>query len=171
MEVAQAYNSILTLTRDVSTYYYAKVNGMLSSEASFDFTSLFKAQIRGFISRKNRVVELMWREQLGEHDLVDVATLRSWLSPDDHKLEKLHENQSLTPDHRDEYTCEWFQRHLIDFTRGDEDVLALFGQEGCGKTYLSRWIVERLQRPLSKKTCKLFLPINLVCPTPFLLLD
>ena len=145
---------MLTLVRDVSTYYNAKVNGMFANETTLDFTTLFRVQIRGFASRKNRITEEMWRERLGEHESLDISTLRSWLSPQDHMLEKLHENQSLTPEHRDEYTCEWFQRQLLDFSRSSDDILALFGPEGCGKTYLSRWIVERLQRPLSKKIRK-----------------
>ena len=157
MEVAQAYNGMLILVRDVSTYYHAKVAGMLSDETAIDFTSIFRAQIQGFASRKNRIVDSMWKEQLGEHESMDIATLRSWLHPRDRMLKKLHEDRALTPEHRDEYTCEWFQRHLLDFSRSDSDLLALVGPEGCGKTYLSRWIIERLQRPLSKKIRKSFL--------------
>ena len=161
MEVAQAFNGILVLVRDVSTYYYAR-----SEETSFDFTSQFRAQIQGFASRKNRAVDSMWRQQLGEDESMDIATLRSWLKPRDRMLEKLHQDRVLSPDHRDEYTCEWFQRELLDFSRSSEDILALFGPEGCGKSYLSRWILERLERPLSKKIREYF-PINSICSWPY----
>lgn len=142
------------LVRDVSIFYYAKVNGMSSGETSLDFSSLFGGQIEGFYSRKEHITDAMWKHQLGQHESMEIATLRSWLTPRDRMLKKLHKDRVLTPEHRDEYTCEWFQRSLLDFSRSQEDVLALFGPEGCGKTYLSRWIVERLQRPLGKKSRK-----------------
>jgi len=154
MEVAQAFNAMLGLVRDVSTFYHAQVNGMLANETTLDFTTLFRRQVREYSSRKNRVVDSMWKERLGEGESMEIATLRSWLSPRDRMLEKLHEDRTLTPDQRDEYTCEWFQRQLLDFSRSGDDILALHGPEGCGKTYLSRWIVERLQRPLGKKIRK-----------------
>ena len=53
---------------------------------------------------------------------------------------------------RDEYTCEWFQKELLDFTRSDDDILVINGKSGCGKSVLSGWIVERLQRPLGRKS-------------------
>ena len=155
-EVGQAFNGLLILIRDVSMHYHAVVNGMLSSETSLDFGSLFGRQITGFQSRQKHIVDAMWKDQLGEQESMDIATLRSWLGPRDSTLKKLYKNRVLSLEHRDEYTCEWFQRHLLDFSRSKDDLLALFGREGCGKTYLSRWIVERLQRPLAKKTCKFY---------------
>jgi ABC-type dipeptide/oligopeptide/nickel transport system ATPase component len=41
---------------------------------------------------------------------------------------------------------------LLDFSRGQGNVLAITGPSGCGKSILSGWIVERLQRPLGRKT-------------------
>lgn len=152
MEVGQAFNGILVLVRDVSLYYHASVHGMLSNEVSLDFNGLFGGQIRAFHSTKTRIVAAMWKHQLGEHESMDIMTLRSWLKPRDGVLKKMRQNDALTPAKRDEYTCEWFQRHLLDFSRSQEDILSISGPEGSGKTYLSQWIVERLQRPLGKKS-------------------
>ena len=154
MEVGQAFNGMLLLVREISMYYNAKATGMLSSEAIVDFISLFGAQIEHFYSHRKLITDEMWKHQLGEHEPVDIATISTWLSPRDSVLKKLHKDRMLTPEHRDEYTCEWFQRHLLDFSRSQDDILALVGREGCGKTYLFRWIVERLQRPIGKKTRK-----------------
>ena len=154
VEVGQSFNGMLTIVRDVTLYYHAKTDHMLSEEISLDFNSLFRGQIESFNVRKNHIINGMWKYQLGEKQAMDIVKLRSWLGPHDPSLKKLHENRALTPDQRDEYTCEWFQRRLLDFSRSKDDVLALFGPEGCGKTYLSRWTIERLQRPLGKKTRK-----------------
>ena len=149
---------MLKLVRDISIHYNALVSGMLSAESNVNFTTLFGGQIKAFRSRKTHIIDSIWKHQLGEQETMDVATLRSWLSPRDRMLKQLHGDQLLTPEHRDEYTCEWFQRPLLDFTRHKErkedlqDILAIHGTEGCGKTYLSRWLVERLQRPLGKKS-------------------
>lgn len=153
-EVGQAFNGMLKLVRDVSIYYHAAVHGMLSGENSLDFMSLFGGQIDEFYTREKYITDAIWKHQLGENESLGIATLRSWLDTRDRMLKKLHKERLLTPEHRDEYTCEWFHRHLIDFSRSQEDVLALHGPEGCGKTYLSRWTVDRLQRPLGKKTCE-----------------
>ena len=152
IEVGQSFNGMLTLVRDVALYYHAKTGHMLSNEVSLDFNSLFRGQIESFNLRKNRIINQMWKHQLGERQAMDIVTLRSWLGPRDPALKKLHENRTLTPEHRDEYTCEWFQRRLLDFSRSQDDILALFGPEGCGKTHLSQWTIERLQRQLGKKT-------------------
>ena len=154
MEAGQCFNGMLTIVRDVSMYYHAKVNGMLSNEASLDFNTVFGGQIADFYARKKHLINAMWKHQLGEEQAMDIATLLSWLGPRDRVLKKLHKDRALTPEHRDEYTCEWFQRPLLDFSRSQHDILAVFGPEGCGKTYLSQWTIERLQRPLGKKTRK-----------------
>ena len=154
MEVGQAFNGMLLLVREISMYYSAKAVGMQSSQASVDFISLFGAQIEHFYYHRKLITDEMWKHQLGEDESMDIATISAWLSPRDSVLKKLHKDRVLTPEHRDEYTCEWFQRHLLDFSRSQDDVLALVGREGCGKTYLFRWIVERLQRPIGKKSRK-----------------
>ena len=154
MEVGQAFNGMLLLVREISMYYNAKAVGMQSSEASVDFISLFGAQIEHFYYHRKLITDEMWKHQLGEDESMEIATISAWLNPRDSVLKKLHKDRVLTPEHRDEYTCEWFQRHLLDFSRSQDDVLALVGREGCGKTYLFRWIVERLQRPIGKKSRK-----------------
>lgn len=156
LEVAEAFNDMLKLVREISIYYIALVNGMLSNEASVDLTFLSGGQIKSFRSRRNHITDSMWENQLGEQESMDIAILRSWLTPRDRVLKQLHGDRLLTPEHRDEYTCEWFQRHLLNFSRSQEDVLGVVAPEGCGKSYLSRWVVERLQRPVGKKSRKYY---------------
>ena len=141
------------LVRDVSIYYYAQVNSISAGQVSLDFNSTFGGVIEAFHQRKSRITDAMWRFELGDDASMEIETLRAWLRPRDHNLQILVKNRLHAPGHRDEYTCEWFQRHLLDFSRSEEDGLAIVGPAGCGKSILSRWIIERLQRPLGKKTC------------------
>ena len=140
------------LVRDVSIHYYAQVNAISAGQVSLDFNSTFGGHIEAFHKRKSRITDAMWQFELGDNASIDVETLRTWLRPRDRNLQTLVKNRLNAPGRRDEYTCEWFQRHLLDFSRSNEHSLTISGPAGCGKSVLSRWIIERLQRPLAKKT-------------------
>ena len=140
------------LVRDVSIYYYAQANAVSAGQVSLDFNSTFGGHIEAFHKRKSRIADAMWQFELGDDASMEIEALRAWLRPRDRNLQTLAKNRLDAPGHRDEYTCEWFQRHLLDFSRSEEDGLAIVGPAGCGKSVLSRWIIERLQRPLGKKT-------------------
>ena len=151
MEVGQAFNDMLMLVRDVTIYYHARLNDLSSKETSLDFTGVFGQRIEAFHERKNHITDAMWEHELRDRASMDVGTLRSWLSPRDRTLRTLFKKRLLAQGHRDEYTCEWFQRPLLDFSRSTDDVLTVSGPAGCGKSVLSGWIIERLQRLLGKK--------------------
>ena len=152
VEVGQAFNDLLMLVRDVSIHYYTQVNAISAGKVSLDFNSTFGGHIEAFHKRKSRITDAMWQHELGDEASMDVETLRAWLRPRDRNLQTLVKDRLHAPSHRDEYTCEWFQRHLLDFSRSKEDGLSIVGPAGCGKSVLSHWILERLQRPLGKRT-------------------
>ena len=80
---------------------------------------------------------------------LDVQTIREWLSPKDHVLRRLLENDRAS---RAEFTCEWFEPHLLEFCSSRNDMFLVTGASGCGKSVLSSWIIERLQRPLGRRS-------------------
>jgi ABC-type dipeptide/oligopeptide/nickel transport system ATPase component len=45
----------------------------------------------------------------------------------------------------------WLQKTLLDFSRGTDEVLAITGDSGSGKSFPWGWTVEQLQRRLGKK--------------------
>lgn len=48
---------------------------------------------------------------------------------------------------RAEFTCEWLDRPLLDFSRQKNDkVLTISAEAGAGKSYAFGWLLERLQR-------------------------
>ncbi len=149
-EVGQALNELLVLVRDVSFYYHTRISGLSSGEVSIDFSSVFSKNISAFYSRKDRVIDAMWECRLGD-DCANVRVIRQWLDIRDNITRTIVRQRIAASSRRDEYTCEWMGRYLLDFTRGTEDVLAITGPSGSGKTVLAGWIVERLQTPLDKK--------------------
>lgn len=149
-EVGHSFNDLLILVRDVSLYYRVRLlEG--AHEAVFDFNDIFGRQISGFNQRKNGIVNAMWEHVLGHQASTQIQAVRKWLQPGDRMLQKLLTSNEAAVGRRHEFTCEWFRSHLLAFTRSHDDVLSLQGPAGCGKSVLSGWIVERLQRPLGKK--------------------
>lgn len=150
-EVGQAFNALLLLVGEVSLYYSSKLRTAVE-EISFNFNGMFGGQIAAFYQRKNHIVDAMWEHSLGDEAAIEVRTLRKWLGYQEAGLQKITKVDDTPPADREEYTCEWFQSHLLAFTRSKKDALAINGPMGCGKSVLAGWLVERLQRPLGRKS-------------------
>ncbi|KAL9579829.1 MAG: hypothetical protein Q9203_006540, partial [Teloschistes exilis] len=150
-EVNQILNTLLILVREVSLFYNMKLRTSMTG-SSFDFNAVFGPQIAYFHKRKNYAVDAMWEYSLGKEATVETRSLRKWLGSGKSGINKVHRADDMAPASRDEYTCEWLQSHLLAFSRSQDDVLAIYGPGGCGKSVLASWITERLQRPLGKKS-------------------
>jgi hypothetical protein len=141
----------LSLVRDITIHYHIQVNTISSDEVSLDFSSIFGRAIDAFYSHKERIIEAMWASRIDDES-INIHAIRIWLSIRDATTRTYISDRAAAKARRDEYTCDWFQRPLLDFTRGRDDVLAITGASGSGKSMLSGWILERLQRPIGKKT-------------------
>ena len=157
-EVGQAFNTLLHLVREASLYYVIRLRTP-TRQISSDFNEIFGEQVTAFHRRKNHIIDAMWQHSLGDEATTQIRTLRKWLGPRDSTLQKFLKSDCMAPGDRNEFTCEWFQSHLLAFSRSKNDVLAIHGSAGCGKSVLSNWIVERLQRPLGRKVY-----VTLSCP-------
>lgn len=87
---------------------------------------------------------------------IPIATIRNWLLPADEAVRRLRSNRVASKPIKTEETCEWFQRYLLDFLRGEQQTLAVSGTMGCGKSTIAGWVEERLQRPLGQKYYQTF---------------
>lgn len=151
MEVGQAFNDMLLLVNDVALHYRGAANGSFL-EVHFDFNIKFGRHMEAFYRRKNHITDAMWESQLGDDIPIDIRTIRKWLGTRDTTVQSILNDRLSARGQRDEYTCDWFQRQLLDFSRGNDDVFTITGASGCGKSVLAGWIIERLQRPLGRKT-------------------
>jgi ABC-type multidrug transport system fused ATPase/permease subunit len=149
-EVGQVLNELLILVRDVGLYYRTRISTLSSAEVSIDFSSVFSKNIFAFYRRKDHIIDALWECRLGD-DCANVRVIRQWLDTHDNIARTVIREQLAANSRRHEHTCEWMGRPLLDFSRGTEDVLAITGPSGSGKSILAGWIVERLQKPLDKK--------------------
>jgi hypothetical protein len=149
---AEAFNHTLMLVVEVGIYYHKRINDITFGSVKLDFNQVFGRHLEEFAQRKYHIIYAMWGHELGNDASGKVRTLRTWLSPRDQTLQTIFRDRRESIDRREEYTCEWFQRYLLDFSRGKDNVLAVTGPAGCGKSVLFGWIVERLQSPLGRKT-------------------
>ena len=149
-EVGQVLNELLVLVRDVSLYYRTRISALSSADVSIDFSSVFSKNILAFYKRKDHIIDALWEGKLGD-DCANVRIIRQWLDAHDTIARIVIREQLAANSRHHEHTCEWMGRHLLDFSRGTDDVLAITGPSGSGKTVLAGWVVERLQKPLNKK--------------------
>ena len=150
--MGHAFNTLLVLVREVSLYYYSRINSISSSDVTIDFNSIFGRHMETFQRNKNQTIDAMWENTLGDDFSVDIHASRKWLGHRDRVLKTILDDRLAAGGHRDEYTCEWFHRYLVDFARGNDDLLAVTGPAGSGKSVIADWVVGRLQRPLGRKT-------------------
>ena len=116
----------------------------------------------GHISFKKQTLKVCSYESfLGYYDIptltstdltIEIETLWEWLSPQDKTHKQLQSDKTDKGSVRQEDTCEWYEQHLLSFSQSDDSLFLVTGKDGCGKTVLSEWIVERLQRTLGRKS-------------------
>jgi ABC-type uncharacterized transport system fused permease/ATPase subunit len=138
------------LVRDVAIHYHIQINTISSTQVAINFTGLFGKHIDAFYGRKDHIIDAMWAARV-DADSVNINSIRKWLGIHDNTVQTVFSDRAAARSRRDEYTCEWFQRTLLDFTRGNGEILAITGPSGSGKSMLASWVTERLQRPLGKK--------------------
>ncbi|MCJ1467798.1 hypothetical protein MMC07_006423 [Pseudocyphellaria aurata] len=155
-QIYKSYAELLTLVVDVTTTYQKRSRTTSSSSAE-DFDSRFGRKIDLFFKHRDQVSNTIWTYQLERDDSlrsvsVDMATIRRWLAPQDRTLRLLSADTMNSRSARGEFTCEWFQSHLLEFSRSSDAMFLITGGSGTGKSILSGWIAERLERTLGRKS-------------------
>lgn len=153
-ELQQIFSTLLKLTSEMALTYRAKISSMPRKTASIDFFGVFGRTVDQFYRQKESIADTMWNfalKQTRAESSVNVSIIREWLEPGDNVLKLLASDKFAAKAERAEFTCEWFQSHLLDFVRSSDQTLSIMGPTGSGKTVLASWVEERLQRPLAKR--------------------
>lgn len=160
------FSELVVLTTNM-TLYYTNQDDAGSMSGSAQFQSLFGQTIISLESHKDLLINEIWTVQMeqiksseGMHIVFpslfsllnlaeisyDINAIRRLLSPYDHTTEFLLFKSVSTRLMRQEFTCEWFDSHLMYFMRSKDSNLLVTGKPGSGKSVLTDFIVERLQR-------------------------
>ncbi|CAN8100253.1 unnamed protein product [Discula destructiva] len=143
---------MLGLSIDMALVFRKASRAMSTSSVTVDFNITFGGRMESFIGHKDRISELMWTWQLENSaemsDIhVSIESIRQWLLPQDRMLQGLVAGRGASRTTRAEFTCEWLDRPLLDFSRQKKDkVLTITADAGAGKSHAFSWILERLQR-------------------------
>lgn len=154
--VSRAFSDLLTIVSDVAVAYYGAVHRLDGDQSStkLDVYSRFGHHMDSFRARVRLCSNEIWRYVLERsmEDPEQIQVLQGWLTPQDSVLATLASDHVNLVSRAEEYTCMWMQPHLNGFFKGDDKCLFVQGRSGSGKTTLANWVVERLQRPISRKS-------------------
>ncbi|RMZ83471.1 hypothetical protein DV737_g1596, partial [Chaetothyriales sp. CBS 132003] len=165
-QLVLAYSDLVTLVSDVALRFYQAILNSRDPVVSIEIYTAFAGTIESFQSRRDKIVESMWKYQLSQENMDTehhpaIKTLRSWLAAEDSVLKyKLGDHTSLVND-RQQLTCLWAQPYLTKFLNSREGTLAITGPPGSGKSVLAGTIVDTVQRQSARKSyAVLFVPVN-----------
>ncbi|KAF1945315.1 NACHT domain-containing protein [Clathrospora elynae] len=156
-QICLLYTDLISLVTDVAIKFYKTANGMTSGSASLDIFELFGETIETFRTRQNTVIELIWESQIENEDFeegeaLEVKVLSRWLASQDRVIAAMNRDHSFATNNQVEFTNLWFLKHLTRFFQSENSFFLVTGQPGAGKSTLAGSIVERLQRPVNRKS-------------------
>lgn len=153
--VSRAFSDMVTIVADVAMAYYGAIHRLSGEETSakVDIYARFGHHMDNFRTRVRQCAYEIWRYVLERsmEDPEQVLVLQAWLAPQDTVLAMLSSDHVNLVSRAEEYTCTWMQPHLNTFFKGEDKCLLVQGKSGCGKTTLANWVVDRLQRPVSRR--------------------
>lgn len=152
-DLGSLYSILLEIVGDVALDCQMMLAGSRSGSISIDLNRVVGDKLRSFHKHHMHIVNSVWSQMLasqGHKFGFQVADVRNWLAPQDEIVDQLisKADQRGKPA---EYTCEWIQSHLSAFLSSSSQVLAITGPSGHGKSVMSVWIEDRLQRPLNMR--------------------
>ncbi|KAF2091004.1 hypothetical protein K490DRAFT_34171 [Saccharata proteae CBS 121410] len=156
-ELGLAMADMVGLSVEVVLVYRKSLRSIAAGTiVTIDFNVSFGRLMDSFVQHKDRITNLMWTFQLkNSSEITDIHVsieeIRSWLLPQDRTLQNTLAGRRSARAVRAEYTCEWFERPLVDFLRSKDNVLTIGAETGSGKSVLFGWILERLQKPVGRR--------------------
>lgn len=156
-QLCMMFTDLLTLVVEVATRFYKTVHGMMAGSVSLDMYEVFGDTIETFRDRRGKTSDLIWsyqieNEGINSDETVAIESLSKWLAPQDRVLDMLGSDHTTFADDQVEYTCLWFQDELTKFVKGSDECLLINARAGSGKTTLAASLIDRLQRPVARKS-------------------
>ena len=156
-QLSMMYTDLLTLIVEVAVRLYKTVHGMMGQSVSLDMYEVFGDTIEAIRLRRGQTRDYIWAYQIESEGMdadesLPIEVLNNWLRPQDRVLDMLGADSTTFADQQAEYTCLWFQEHLTNFVKSNNECLLVNAPAGSGKTVLAASIIERLKRPVARKS-------------------
>ncbi|KAK7928661.1 hypothetical protein PG985_005659 [Apiospora marii] len=147
--ISSLYASLVRLIGDDVVTYRQRISRLSRNTVTIDFDKEFSSQIPDIWSLRSRLFEHMWSHALRDENVCSTLTsLQRQLVPSTSEYRPQLYGRIAEKAERAGGTCEWVEGDLTDFLESGEDLLAITGSPGCGKSVLSAWLRERLQKPI-----------------------
>ncbi|KKP06432.1 hypothetical protein THAR02_01483 [Trichoderma harzianum] len=154
-DATKTFNTLVVLLGNITAVYRQKISDLKpGSRAHINFDASFGAQIREIWQSKEALSDAIWKHKLQEADPTITAKQLRWKLQYPYNYSVVNKIYEKVDDYHapSSRTCYWLKDVLSDFFSGEEKLLCLTGENSSGKTYLSRWVEERLARPLNVKS-------------------
>ncbi|KAF7587208.1 hypothetical protein BBP40_007545 [Aspergillus hancockii] len=148
-ELVAAYAELCGLTCSVSMHYSHQAQGSSKIFDASDLHSRFSSRMQVFHSHRVAVNERLWSGLIVADVSSDpsdkVREIWEYLSVKDRVVSKVLSTRLPQPA---EYTCEWFANRFSQIKSSENQLFAVVGETGTGKTVLSQWVIQQLQASL-----------------------
>ncbi|KAK0722062.1 hypothetical protein B0T26DRAFT_643921 [Lasiosphaeria miniovina] len=147
--VAHLYCDLVELVGDIAVLYRKRISNLKpGASVVLNFEASFGSAMAAILKRRDQVTAKLWSLKLGSRATrLTLEAIRHRLKQDRSARGAFYDQVSDSVK-RAEGTCEWLKSPLVEFFRSHDKALTITGDIGTGKTFLSGWIEERLQRPL-----------------------
>ncbi|KAI1455320.1 hypothetical protein F4805DRAFT_275192 [Annulohypoxylon moriforme] len=147
--LGEVINGLVHLLGDIAIFYHQRISRLSTNTVTIDFDREFGRQLEDICSKREHLIYTIWAYKLGpSHNAGDVASLHRELGSTYTHVKSYLYGRTQEKKRRVEGTCEWLEDELIEFLEKDENILAITGSAGCGKSMLASWVRDQLERPV-----------------------
>ncbi|PNP59163.1 hypothetical protein THARTR1_01411 [Trichoderma harzianum] len=154
-DATKTFNTLVALLGNIAAVYRQKISDLKpGSRAHINFDASFGAQIREIWLSKQALSDTIWKHKLQEADPTITVKQLQWKLQYPYNYSVVNRIYEKVDDYHapPSKTCYWLKEVLSEFFSGEEKLLCLTGENSSGKTFLSRWVEERLARPFNVKS-------------------
>ncbi|KAI1408061.1 hypothetical protein F5Y13DRAFT_205145 [Hypoxylon sp. FL1857] len=140
---------LVHLLGDIAIFYHQRISRLSRSSVTIDFDREFGGQLEEICAKREQLIYTIWGYKLGSsHSANDVASLHRKLGSVRTHVKSYLYGRIQDKKRRVEGTCGWLEVDLVEFLEKGENILAVTGNAGCGKSMLAAWVRDQLERPI-----------------------
>ncbi|KAI2638703.1 hypothetical protein GGS26DRAFT_602335 [Hypomontagnella submonticulosa] len=140
---------LVHLLGDIAVFYHQRISRLSRNSVTIDFDREFGGQLEEICAKREKLVYTIWSYKLGsDYTANDVVSLHRELGSVQTHVKSYLYGRIQDKKRRAEGTCEWLEDDLVDFLEKGENILAITGSAGCGKSMLAAWVRDQLERPI-----------------------